>query len=151
MNVGHRELSVILYDKLKEHGKNSNSVRGLKFRREIKKKNKNCYQKVLELNEKDRREIIDNAIANGVLLGGGIGDHIEEMSRIIPWMVHESVQIPLCSTLTRVEQLKELNTKCKWMVNCSEAVNSKLFLAALGDELPETKDLLIDKNSGKQQ
>ena len=61
------------------------------------------------------------------------------MSRIIPWMVHESVQIPLCSTLTRVEQLKELNTKCKWMVNCSEAVNSKLFLAALGDELPETK------------
>ena len=73
MNVGHRELSDILYDKLKEHGKNSNSVRGLKFRRERKKRNKNCYQKVLELNEKDRREIIDNAIANGVLLGGGIG------------------------------------------------------------------------------
>ena len=44
MNVGHRELSDILYDKLKEHGKNSNSVRGLKFRRERKKRNKNCYQ-----------------------------------------------------------------------------------------------------------
>ena len=143
MNLGDEEFSNYLYSKLASSSEEYKGLlKGLSFRKERRLKNVNCYQEILRLEEKESKGIIEKATMTSIELSGGIGDHIEEMSRIIPWMEKEKKQIHFFSTNNRIKQLKGLTDKCTWVESRKSNISSKVFMAALGNDLPAPKEFI---------
>ena len=97
---------------------------------------------MLNLTPHQKTEIIEKACALGIELSGGIGDHLEELSRIIPWIKANNVELDLCSTKTRVQQFQGLTSEHKWNHVRKASVTSKVFLAALGDDIPRPQSYI---------
>ena len=79
-------------------------------------------------------------------MDGGIGDHIEELSRIIPWMEENKQNLELSSSRARIAQLHTVTEGYKWNAQNNDYVSSKCFLAALGDKIPGPKSFIKLKN-----
>ena len=66
----------------------------------------NPYQDHFRFNASEKASIIDEALQNGALLSGGIGDHIEQISQLYAYMAKENVSIPLLTNKQRYKQLE---------------------------------------------
>ena len=81
--------------------------KGIKFRMVRKEGSHNPYQDHFRFNASEKASIIDEALQNGALLSGGIGDHIEQISQLYAYMAKENVSIPLLTNKQRYKQLEE--------------------------------------------
>ena len=152
VSLGDEDLADLLYTKLERNDNAGTSlVKGLQFRKERKKGTKNCYQAVLQLEEENRKRIIKEAENTNIELCGGIGDHLEELSRIIPWMEKNNISLKFSSTLNRIRQLEPITGKYQWVRQSSNAVKSKVFLAALGEEIERPGQFIIGDKKEQEQ
>ena len=149
MNLGCEKLADSLYRTMLHcEGQRSIRVNGLRFRRErIEATTNNSYQAVLGLTNKERISIIEKAIHSCIEFNGGIGDHLEELSRIIPWMQSNNIEITFSSSESRIKQLQSATSEYRWRKKVGLGVTSKYFLAALGEQLPKPKSFINDINT----
>ncbi|MCB4431194.1 hypothetical protein ETE01_01200 [Synechococcus sp. HB1133] len=136
INLGHEELADSLYTKLDpKEDEEVKTMRAIEFRRSRKKRVKNCYQEIVNLTEAEKREVINKAIRSGIELNGGIGDHLEEASRITSFAKKNSLTLSIFSTKQRMNQLQDITKDFNWKTNNTGMMASKLFLAALGNNI----------------
>ena len=154
MNIGDQNMADTLYTQLKNMETQGRELtRGLKFRRERRRGAENCYQEVLNLSGREKEEIIQQARNTSIEFIGGIGDHIEELSRIIPWIKENKESICFSSTRNRINQLARFTPDFEWKENCKNSVTSKGFLAALGTGIPKPQSFknVLDRNKEYEQ
>ena len=141
LNIGDYKNAEIL----NQTGSNRGSVL---FRLLRRKGGHNPYQELLKLSPGEKQTVITTAMEEGVILSGGIGDHIEQISQVKPACEEYGKNIKMVTTRERYLQLKSA------VSNIYEAENFKgkmpvqieVLLAALGDELPLPKAIFRDNH-----
>ena len=120
-------------------------MKGVKFRLLRRNKIENPYQQCIKLNKHESRLIIHQAEKEGIFLGGGIGDHIEDASILNAWHKNRGSQPKWNATDNRKQQLSTFLGEQNW-TNSSKSVSAKFVLAAIGRELPNPQQLIHNKD-----
>ena len=142
LNVGMiDEVKDILEDKEKRR-KVGLGLNGLRLRMERQRAvAKNPSQETLKLSEKAAQNIINNSINEGIILEGGIGDMIEDLSIIEAWS--EINRIKLKYTMTKSKHrimerfLRQNGIETKKDI---KGVLSKILITAMGNEITYPKE-----------
>ena len=152
--VAHWMLNVGMIDEVKDILEDKETRRevgiglnGLRLRMERHKAvAKNPSQETLKFSEKAAQNIINNSIKEGIILEGGIGDIIEDLSIIEAW--GELNRIKLKYTMTKSKHnimerfLRQNGIETKMD---KKGVLSKILITAMGDEIKYPKEFAKDK------
>ena len=144
----HWLLNIGDHEKAKWLCKGRKYTGSIQFRLIRKKGGHNPYQELLRLSPEKRKTIIGKALKEGVILSGGIGDHIEQISQVVPVGKRYRKNIKLITTRERYLQLKNAVSGIYEPANYKGKmpVQIEMLLAAMGEELPLPSAVFYSKN-----
>ena len=124
---------------------------GLLFRLTRKKGLHNPYQEQLKLSKYDCKAIEQKALNNGIILSGGIGDHIEQVCQINEYLRAKEKTLRMGTSKTRYQQLvralKAIDIDLIIMKDKDNAVPIEIIMATLGNNLPKAEPIFVEKNA----
>lgn len=123
-------------------GKNAS---GIRFRLIRKQGMDNPFQAHFQMDSSKQKKIIACAKDSWITLNGGLGDNLEDLAILHPWLKQSGQALRLRCSLTRQQQLQRLLPETFWWGKVQPwqySIHSKILMAALGDELPRPSSFL---------
>ena len=153
----HWYLNIGEYQKVDELLKNteysmqmkSGARRGIEYRIARRKKVKNSLQNMLNLDADACKTIVNSCHKSSIILDGGLGDAIEDLSRLYPWVTQGTVAQRFLCKKTMVHALSGTikNTIFEYSPqNTPQKIHSKILIAALKNYPTDPKEFLIEHN-----
>ena len=130
----HWLLNIGDYKKAEWLCKGRKNTGSIQFRLIRRKGGHNPYQELLKLSTGKKSAIIRKALKDGVILSGGIGDHIEQISQVVPVGMRYRENIKLITTRERYLQLRSAVSDIYEPANYKGKVpvRIEMLLAAMG-------------------
>ena len=146
LNLGdHKAVDRFLLSAQSNPCKNT-KAEGIRFRLTREQGMTNPFQAFLRMDSSQQKQVISSANDAWITLNGGIGDHLEDLASLLPWLKQSGNPLRLRCTVTRQQQLKRLLPEALWcskeVQESEQSITSKVVMAALGDELPRPSSFL---------
>lgn len=150
LNLGDKKWVTELKEVMLSNESSRNDISGIDFRLAREKRQINPYETLLTQSMEDQGKIIQKATSSYIRLSGGIGDHIEDLSILLPVLKRGSNMVKLITTKQRKKQFQSLWRGVEWSADRNESdnsIHSKQMMAALGIFLPKPKKIINTRES----
>ena len=119
LNAGmHEDVMNLLSDKTERIAIGVEGIQGLWFRLiRLENKVKNAHQEILGLSKKQSNRIIEKSQKDGILLDGGIGDMIEDISIIEAWGKANQIKFEYTADSSKIKIMEKFLTENSIDVN----------------------------------
>lgn len=145
LNLGDKKWVSELKEIMLSNENSRNDIRGIDFRIAREEKRINPYETLVTQSMEDQEYIIQNARSSVIRLSGGIGDHIEDLSILLPILERKGYRVKFITTEIRKKQFQSLWRGVEWKIISNKpynSIHSKQLMAALGNRLPKPQKII---------